>query len=248
MNQFFSANFMGNKFEIFSIAHINGLLITLMAIVMMVIILKKMNSMRLINMTRQFIAYGLIIQEVSLSIWRIAIGHWQISTSLPLQLCGTGILLSAVMLIRKSRMMYEFLYFWAIAGGIQALLQPNLTQYGFPHYRYFQFFVSHGLFIAAVVFATIFMNFRPRGKSIYKAFVVTNVFALIVGFINFILGSNYMFLAHKPETASILDFLGPWPLYIIPLELIALGMFTLVYLPFLIKDYLPKIFQSRMEI
>ena len=51
-----------------------------------------------------------------------------------------------------------------------------------------------------------------------------------------ILGSNYLFIARKPETASLLDVLPPWPWYLPILELIAVIIVGLLYLPFAIKD------------
>jgi uncharacterized membrane protein YwaF len=41
---------------------------------------------------------------------------------------------------------------------------------------------------------------------------------IFVGLVNWAIGSNYMFIARKPDTPSLIDVLGPWPLYIIWLE------------------------------
>lgn len=57
-----------------------------------------------------------------------------------------------------------------------------------------------------------------------------------MGIVNALLGSNCLFIARKPATASLLDVLPPWPLYLPILEAIALVMVGLVYLPFAIKD------------
>jgi len=246
MNNFFNNDFQGASFQIFSTHHLYGILSVILFSLLMVFSLKKVNSPKINDIVRYFLAYALIIQEVSLSVWRLSVGRWELATSLPLHLCGLGIILSSVMLIKKDKKLYEFLYFWGTAGATQALLQPDLSTFGFPHYRFFQFFVSHGLLVAAVIFATFILNFRPKFKSIYKAFVITNIFAFFIGIFNFASDSNYMFLAHKPETASIMDFMGPWPLYIIPLEFIALFMFTIVYVPFMIKDLKTK--SNRLEV
>ena len=240
MVQLFTDNFTGPGFQIFSTAHLYGLLGVLLFNIFMVMLLKKINSEKINNIIRYFIAIALVLQEASLSIWRMYHGRWEIATSLPFHLCGLGILFSAYMLMTKSKKLYEFLYFWGMAGATQALLQPNLSEFSFPHYRYFQFFVSHGLFFAAIIFATFILKFRPRFKSIYRAFVITNIFAIFIGVFNFATDANYMFIAHKPDTPSILDFMGPWPLYLIPLEFIALFLFTLVYVPFLVRDFLRK--------
>jgi uncharacterized membrane protein YwaF len=40
-----------------------------------------------------------------------------------------------------------------------------------------------------------------------------------------------MFINRTPDTPSIIDALGPWPFYLIWLELILIAVFSLIYLP-----------------
>ncbi len=62
----------------------------------------------------------------------------------------------------------------------------------------------------------------------------------IVFVINMLIGSNYLFIAHKPPTASLLDVLPPWPYYIAYIEAIGLVMCLILYIPFIIKDWRAK--------
>lgn len=59
----------------------------------------------------------------------------------------------------------------------------------------------------------------------------------VVGAINTLIGNNHLFIAHKPETASLIDDLGPWPWYILVLEGVGLVLFTLLYVPFALNDF-----------
>ena len=62
-------------------------------------------------------------------------------------------------------------------------------------------------------------GYRPTLQSIKRTMIFLNILIPLVSFVNYKTGGNYMFLAHKPETASLLDMLGPHPYYIISLEL-----------------------------
>jgi hypothetical integral membrane protein (TIGR02206 family) len=132
---------------------------------------------------------------------------------------------------------YETLYFLGIGGAAQALLTPDAGAYSFPHFRAFQTFISHGLLVIIPLYMTIVEGYRPTLASFKRIFIVTNLYMVVVFFINLVIGSNYLFIAGKPEFPTLLDMLAPWPWYIIELEAIGFVVFGIIYLPFLIKDW-----------
>ena len=70
---------------------------------------------------------------------------------------------------------------------------------------------------------------RPRWRSYRFVVVVTVVWAAVAFTFNSIAGTDYGFLNGKPHTASLLDILGPWPLYLLTaatLILIAWALMT----------------------
>jgi hypothetical integral membrane protein (TIGR02206 family) len=83
-------------------------------------------------------------------------------------------------------------------------------------------------------------GFRPTWKSLGRVFIGMNIYMLIIFFINQAIGSNYMYVAHKPETASLLDVMPAWPWYILWLEAIGLLNCLILYIPFMIKDWRMK--------
>jgi hypothetical integral membrane protein (TIGR02206 family) len=62
----------------------------------------------------------------------------------------------------------------------------------------------------------------------WRAFAVLLVYAGMVGAFNALLGTNYMYLCRKPGGGSLLDLLGPWPLYLVGGAAAALAMFAML--------------------
>jgi len=192
--------------------------------------------MRTQKITRWTMAIILIINEFGWHLWNYVNGTWTVQNMLPLHLCSVFVFLSAIMLVTRSYTIFEFAFFLGIGGALQAFLTPDLGIYSFPHFRYFQVFISHGLIIASALYMLIVEHQRPTWKSLLKVIIVGNLYYVLLFFINRGLGSNYMFTAHKPETASLMDMLGPWPWYLLATEGFAAVVFLLFYLPFAIHD------------
>jgi hypothetical integral membrane protein (TIGR02206 family) len=86
--------------------------------------------------------------------------------------------------------------------------------------------------IIALVYATVVYEMRPKIESIKSAFIALNIFLLVAVIANLILDANYFWICGKPPMASLLDYLGPWPWYILVAELVAWVHFILAYAPF----------------
>jgi hypothetical integral membrane protein (TIGR02206 family) len=238
MSHYFSGYYPDNPFTFFSLSH----LLTLGIIGLLgagLFLTRNRFAHKPVNLP---VRYGLVILlvllESSLHIWKLCHGFWSVTTSLPLHLCGVAIILSVIMLIKKDYTLYEICYFWGLGGAIQALLTPDIAQYGFPHFRFFQFFGIHACIVLAALFMTFVEDFRPQHRTIWKVFIITNIYTGVIGLLNWLLDSNYLFICSKPVSGSLMDFLGPWPWYILSLEGVGLLSFYLYYLPFAIKDRL----------
>jgi hypothetical integral membrane protein (TIGR02206 family) len=160
--------------------------------------------------------------------WR---GQLNFPDTLPLELCDATLFLTVIALFTLSPVIFDLVYYCALAGTTMALLTPDLWE-SFPSIPTVQFFIAHGLVVAAVLYLVWSRQARPRPGSVGRAMLALNIFAAFDGAFDSIFKTNYMYLAAKPQNASLLDFLGSWPWYIAASEGVALVLFLLLYLPF----------------
>ncbi len=235
MEQFFTKDYTGAPFELFGTAHLAALGLILL------IALSFIPARRLWdeNAKRRFrlaMSIWLVVWEIGWHAWSIHYRTFTMQTNLPLHLCSVFVWLTVIMMWNKNTTIYELAYFLGIGGALQALLTPDAGIYGFPHFRAFQTFATHGGIVLAALYMTIVEGYRPTWQSFKRVFLWTNVYMVFVFFINLAIGSNYLFIAHKPEFPTLIDMLAPWPWYILELEVIALVICFILYIPFLIKD------------
>jgi hypothetical integral membrane protein (TIGR02206 family) len=193
---------------------------------------------------RHTLGWVLLVNEVLWHVWAWHNHYWSLQTMLPLHMCSVMVWLNAWMLLTDNLSYYPFAYFLGIGGAIQALITPDTGIYDFPHFRYWQTFISHGTLVAVGVYLTWGEGYRPTWRGLRQVLVYTLIYAVPVFFINFLVQGNYLFLRHKPTAPTLIDFLGPWPLYILPLLLVAFVVFGLMYLPWGVAGYFAKRKQS----
>jgi len=235
MTQYFGKDYTGEPFALFGPAHLSALAFVAFFIIGLILFRKRFSPQGKTTF-RYFLAAVLVVNELAWHAWNAFTGQWTIQTMLPLHLCSVLVWLSAYMLVTRNRVIYEFSYFLGIAGAVQALLTPDAGIYGFPHFRFFQVIISHGAIVTAAIYMTFVEGFRPYWQSVLRIFVYGNIYMAVVGLVNWLIGSNYLFIAHKPETASLMDLLPPWPVYILWLEVIAIVLCLVLYAPYAIRD------------
>jgi len=236
---------LGNSFRTFAPPHVAAVFLTAAAAVALSLWARKTQSAKVPQAIRWAIALGLLGNEFLFYGYVLATEPLKefARASLPIHICGAAVFLTAWTLWKRSQYVYEIAYFWGLAGTLQAVLTPNLTE-GFPAYRFFQYFLAHGGIVVGVVFATWGLKMRPARGAVLRVFVITNLYTGLVAGANGALGANYMFLCAPPLGESPFFFL-PWPWYILFLEFVGLGLVLLLYLPFALGDRLRRGEQRR---
>ena len=158
----------------------------------------------------------------------IYLGKFTVQESLPLFLCNIMALFMPIFTLTRNRTIYEIIVFWILGGTFQGIITPDLV-HAFPHYWFFKYWIGHAGLIVMIFYATYVYELYPTKKSIFKSFGMLQVYFLMVILINYLLDANYLYLNEKPQVATLLDHFGPWPLYILVVQLIVIPVCYGVY-------------------
>lgn len=159
---------------------------------------------------------------------------WNIQHSLPLQLCDLAWMAAVVALLTRARWASDLLYYWGLTLTVQGLITPALV-YGYPHIGFFMFFALHCLVVWAAIYRSWGMGYRPNWRSYWRAVAITLGWMVSMLILNAVLGTNYGFLNAKPASASMLDALGPWPIYLFWEVAIAMLAWALLTWPWMLR-------------
>jgi hypothetical integral membrane protein (TIGR02206 family) len=162
-------------------------------------------------------------------------GEFGANWALPFELCHWVLIACAVTLFRPNQLASEIAYYWGLGGTLQAILTPDIGS-GFPSWDFIMFFWGHAGALLAILFLIAAREFWPRPGSTLRMLLALNVYGIVAGLIDITFGWDYGYLCQKPSRPSLLDYLGPWPWYILSLEVLALAAFFLLSLPWIFLD------------
>jgi hypothetical integral membrane protein (TIGR02206 family) len=152
-------------------------------------------------------------------------GEWSAEVNLPFQLTDAVTLVSIAALWRPAPLRCEIVYLWALSATLQALLTPDLDA-AFPDLLYFTYFATHAGAIAAACLLVFGERRAPRPGAVWRVYAITAGFAACAAVATVATGGNYMFLRRKPARDSLLDAMGPWPVYIAAAAALGLALFA----------------------
>jgi hypothetical integral membrane protein (TIGR02206 family) len=171
-----------------------------------------------------FLAYHLVVALQ---------GSYELDFDLPLHLTDAATMVAAVALWTLRPLLFELTYFWGLTASLQATLTPGLgADDRFPSFFYWQYFVTHSGVVLAAVLLAFGVGLTAKPGAVRRVFLATAAWAAVAALGNALTGGNYMFLTERPETASLLDYMGRWPWYILGAGLLVVAMFAVLDLPF----------------
>lgn len=219
------------RFVHWSPAHILILLLTVILPVAMVWLARKYRAKRIPQSVAVAFGVTLLVNYIAYVVYRISTGYWQVRYDLPMELCNWATFATAFALITRNRFLAELAFFWVMAGSINGVISPDLSV-SFPHIYFFIFFIAHSGLVCGALYLVFGLQLYPRPGSVLRVFLFSQIYLASAFAINYLLGGNYGYTMAKPTSASLFDHLGPWPWYLLSLEGLALGFYTILYLPF----------------
>ena len=162
----------------------------------------------------QIFACAIIAVTVPLQILQFLPDEWNPQTSLPLQICDFAWVVAAYALWTHKLLPVTLTYLWGITLTSQGMLTPDLAS-EFPEPRFLMFWGMHLLIIWASFYLVLGLGIRPDWASYRRTVLITFGWAMSVFVFNVVVDTNYGYLNRKPARASLLDFMGPWPLYVV---------------------------------
>ena len=115
----------------------------------------------------------------------------------------------------------------------QALLTPAIS-HGPPSLPFIHFFVQHFAIVAAALYIPLVLKWRPKApwwRSPLEVFGISIAYHCFSLAVNALLETNFAFASRPPDNPSLIDHLGPWPVYLFAMQGIALLLYLALALP-----------------
>lgn len=219
-----------NSFHPFSSEHFITLAIGFVVIGLLILFAKRSEKNQRIT-TIVLAVCNLVSYPFALFAWR-DYPH-SLDNDLPFHLCDLAAVVAGFALFTRKPILLTLTYFWGLAATTQALITPALS-IGPPELPFIHFFFQHFVIVAAALYIPLVLKWRPMQpwwKSPLIVLVISIGYQAIALVINHFLKTNFAFASHVPHNPSLIDHLGPWPIYLFAMQGLALIFFLILALP-----------------
>ena len=163
---------------------------------------------------------------------------WTLKSNLPIHLCSVSALICCFIgFTKKNQLLFEFLFYAGIIGGLLSILTPQITLYNEYYFFYIMFYFKHASIIAIPLFMRYGLNMKLTKFSWLKVFGLVNLLLLFVLPINALIDSNYLYVSRPPMVNNplIIEDLNKVfgiPTYVFYWEIILIVLIILFYYVF----------------
>lgn len=192
----------GVGFQTFSLTHILWILAGAIFCIVACIFYRKHSEYKRKIMLKVLGAY-IFLQEMTKDLVLIILGEFTWGY-LPFHLCDINILLITFDIIKQTKVVRSFLYYFCIPGAMLALLFPNWTRMPVWNFFHIHSFTIHILLVLYPLLL-VSTNQAPSDlKSAFRGTALLVTMAIPVYGLNLLWGTNFMFLM-KPDSGNPLE-------------------------------------------
>jgi hypothetical integral membrane protein (TIGR02206 family) len=221
---------LSEPFRLFGNPHLTVLAGTAIGIVASVWLLRSQLSEHWKMLLRRFLAILLILSVLADPITMLWRGSWQnvVRDGMPLYLCDWASLVLAWVLWRnvRSPRLAVVGYLWGMSGTLAGLITPAL-QLEFPAPEFFGFFLQHAGVPMASAAVCWGLRYYADWSGLWLAVRCSWAYMAVAMAVSpLCLKANYGFFWAKPAAASLFDVMGPWPWYLLSLQVLGVVLFS----------------------
>jgi len=224
-----------NVFKNLPSNHLHHTLITIVVIATLLIVRYRFNRYNL-KFIDIFLGFLPIIIELIFQIQSVLNKEWMLIKTLPLEISYLTIFAIPIYLFMPSRILQSWIYYIGIWSAAAAFLN-TIMMGAEPWHVLLRYYGHHGtlLYFGISIYIS---GYRPTLNDYYNTAKIMLLIIFIIGLINMIIGSNYMFTRFKPTGMNLTLLMADWPYYFIIIVSIGLVFCYLLYL--IGKDKLHK--------
>jgi hypothetical integral membrane protein (TIGR02206 family) len=218
-----------NRFTAFGVSHLTALCLFATLSILLMRFGRSSVSPRMKTTIRVGLGLCILIFETLYVLYPLPIGTFDVRYSLPFQVCDIAAYATAIALITNWAIPREISCYLGLTTTLIACFTPDIV-YDLPHIEYICFFASHALVVAAVLYMTIGLSQWPNPGAARRVFFFINAYAILMILVNLSIGSNYIYLRSTPQVASPMEWLGPWPYYVVVMDVLFIEALAVVSL------------------
>lgn len=218
------------KFETYGTSHLLVLGTFAVGLVVIILLGRRLSDSPGEVALRRTFAVAIVAVALPLQILQFIPSEWDLQTSLPLALCDYAWLFAVHALWTRNALSATVTYLWGITLTTQGIFTPDLGS-EFPELRFLMFWGMHLLIVWSAVLLVLGLRVLPTWRHYRVTVVITVIWAAVTYLFNVLVDTNYGYLNELPDSASLLDLLGPWPLYVVLEILIVLVVWALLTWP-----------------
>ena len=203
-----------DRFEAYDTSHLTVLAVFAVGAVGVVWLGGRIRESSAEQIVRRSFAIAVLGVTVPLQVLQLLPEEWNPNTSLPFQLCDLAWIFAVHALWTRNRVSATVTWLWGITLTTQGMVTPDLAS-AFPEPRFLMFWGMHVLIVWSALLLVPGLRTLPTWHTYRLTVAITLAWAVSVFTYNVIAGSNYGYLNKLPHNASLLDYLGPWPTYVV---------------------------------